>query len=207
MTQPPYGEPEQPHQYPGYQPPPPPTGPASPYQPFPQAYPQQPYAYAPPPRNHTTRNVLIAVAVAVVLFCGGGTAGLVALVSNASDDLDERFNSDYRGSENDPITVSEGDGFSIRGFTYAAGWSLASGARADSAVSGLTVTNERDDEESDRANVVFTLLDGDTILEQFSCYADADIGYGRTAALDCDGVYEKLPAYETLEVNATALFE
>lgn len=209
MTQPPYGEPEQPQQYPGYQPPPPPppSGPASPYQSFPQGYPQQPYAYAPAPRSNTTRNVLIAVAVVVVLLCGGAIAGTAALVGNATSDFEDRYNDDYRGSENRPITVEPGAEFSIRGFTYAAGWALAGGAEADSAITGLTATNDRDDEESDRATVVFTLLSGDTILQQINCYADADISYGRSTALDCDGLYEKLPTYETLEVHATALYE
>lgn len=201
MTQPPYGEPEQPQQYPGYQPPPPPSG--SPYQQFPQPYPQQPYAYAPAPRNNTTRNVLITVAVVIVVLCGGGIAGLVAIVDNATDDYD----SDYRGSATDPLTVTEGEEFTIRGFTYDSGWSLATDPDAESAVVGLSVTNDRDDKDSDRGSVVFTFLQGDTIVEQIDCYGAGDITYGRNTTLDCDGLYEALPAHDSIEVHATALFK
>jgi hypothetical protein len=136
--QPPYGQdPQQPYPQGGAPQGGAPQGgyPQQGYPPYaPGAYPN-PYAQLPQQDNHTTRNVLLVVGAVVLLFC----AGLVGFVIWAFSNIGDAFDPDYRGSENDPLTVTEGEAFEIRGFEYAAGWSVvpAAGATGDLEITGI----------------------------------------------------------------------
>ncbi|CAN5441315.1 hypothetical protein BH11ACT8_BH11ACT8_24950 [soil metagenome] len=206
MTEPPYGTPEQPPGPEGY-----PVHPGAPGV-RPPAYPQQlpqqwgqpyaaPYGYGPPmKKSNTTRNVLLVVGLVILLVCGGAAAGLVALVRTTSSSFDH----DYRGSEKDPLTITAGDAFEIRGMSYSAGWGLSAGPDA---IGRREVKNERAEKDSTRSSLTFTLLDGDRILDQFECYSGATISYGRTALLDCTSLDEPLPDYTSLEVYDNSYYE
>ncbi|MFB9311500.1 hypothetical protein [Nocardioides plantarum] len=197
--QPPYGPPDpqqpgKPWQPPGQQP----------YTPYSQgAYPN-PYAqFPPPPKNNTTRNVLLIVGAVVLLFCGGIVAFLAWAISNAEDAFDD----DYRGSEDDPITVTEGEAFSIRGFDYEKGWSVSTDESGSIEIEGLRVTNDRDDEDAESLFIHIDFYQDDARLTSVSCSGGGSIAYGRTAVLDCTGFSDKLTDYDEIQVYDTSLYE
>lgn len=174
-------------------PPPPPPGP-----------PHQPPPHQPSP-DHTARNVVLAVVAVVVLLCGGLSWAVVAVVSNVRDTVDEvtdGFDTSYRGSDGDPLTVEEGEGFSIRDIDYGAGWQVEEDG---SAIDGLTATSDRSGAGTARIALVVRLKQGEEVLTELSCTAPASIGRGESVALSCTG---GAPAagWDSIEVNDTALF-
>ena len=195
------GYPQQPQQ-------PQPQQPYAPYgqAPYGQPYPN-PYAGMPQqPKSHTTRNVLLILGAVMLLFCGGLVALVVLLVNN----VDDAFESDYRGSENDPITVAEGEAFEIRGFDYDEGWAIDGVAADDlgNVISGLRATNDRDDEDTETPRLTFTLLRGNEVLGEISCNANAAVRYERQVALDCTTYGTEIPqGYDTIEVYDTSFYE
>ncbi len=197
--QPPYGEPQQPEsQPPGQQP----------YAPYgPGAYPN-PYAQMQQQPNHTTRNILLIVGVVVLLFCGGLVTLVFVAVNNVSDSIEDTFDDDYVGSENDPLTVTAGDAFEIRGFEYDQGWQLAPGADPTQAITGLRGTNQRDDEDSERINLTFTLVKANEEVAEIDCYSNTSVSFERSATLSCTtSATTPLGDYDTLEVYDDAFYE
>lgn len=139
--------------------------------------PQQPVQ-----KSNLARNLLITFAVIFLLFVGGCVA-LVAIVGNAVDDA---VNDDTPGGPNNPLTIVQGEAFSVDGFDYAAGWSLAAGqVTGTMEVNDLKVTNNRDSAE--RLFVRIEVLDAGTVVASATCDASdgATIGQGNTVAVDC----------------------
>ncbi len=207
--QPPYGEPQfpqQPQQPPyGQQPP---QGQQPGYQPYGQQHPPNPYGGGQPQKSHTTRNVLIIIGVLVVLFCGGAITAVVLLVNNAGDAIDDAFDTEYRGSEDDPIEVAEGDSFSIRGFDYAEGWSIVEEDPdiATFAIDNLKVTNNRDDEESNSLYITFSFYSGGEGVGEVNCNSDTSVRHEKTVRMTCNG-YDLPPDYDSIEVHDNATYE
>lgn len=142
-----------------------------------------PYQAFPPRRDHTTRNILLAVGGVLLLGCGG----LVALVVFSVARVGDSFDRTYPGSVTEALTVEEGEGFSIRGFTYDEGWSVTTTPQGNLEVGPLRVTNERRDEEAESVSLTFRLYQDDTLLDTVRCDGPASIPFGRSAALECTG--------------------
>ncbi|MDO9456613.1 hypothetical protein [Nocardioides sp.] len=189
----------------------PPYGPQEPQQPYQQPYPPysqgaypNPYAQFPQKPNHTTRNVLLIVGAVVLVFCGGLFALGVAFFNN----VDDVFDTDYPGSENDPVSVEEGDAFSIRGFDYDQGWSISKPAQGfDTEVSGLRVTNHRDDEDAESVYLYFEFYADNARLGSISCTGGNTIAYERSARLTCNGYGEDISGYDEIEVYDSSYSE
>lgn len=164
--------------------------PYSPYGPY--GYPEQP-----PQRSNTTRNILIAVGVGIVLFCGGLFALAAWAISQADWDLDN----DYRGSEDDPIVVAEGAAFEIRGFDYEEGWSVT-----PEGITGLRATNNRDDEDAERIFLRLSLLRDNEVLGEITCSSNATVRFERAVTLDCTG-FDVPTGYDEIEVYDTSYYE
>lgn len=182
-----------------------------PYTPYsPDAYPN-PYQQGPQRPNHTTRNVLIIVGV-VIVFCCGGIVSLGAWIFHSVDDA---LDSDYPGSESDPVVVAEGDAFSIRGFDYAAGWSVtprlgtgtAGGLEADNDITGLQATNNREDDDTEDATLSFDFYADDVLLGQVRCSTPGLVSSGRKAQLSCSSYSQAITGYDEIEVYDTSYFE
>jgi hypothetical protein len=200
----PQGNPQQPPQ--GQQPYPP----QQPYQPYGQQYPPNPYGPGPgqQQKNHTTRNVLIIVAVLVVLFCGGSIVGIALLIGKAGDSIEDAFNTDYRGSENDPIEVEEGESFEIRGFEYDDGWTVGPDDTGSGLVeiAGLAATNNRDDGESYTVSLVFSFYEDNEGVGDINCTSNTTIREDKTARFTCYGA--DIPdSYDSIEVYDNAYYE
>lgn len=148
------------------------------------AYPN-PYAQFPPPRNNTTRNVLLIVGGVVLLFC----LGVVAFFVWAFNGIEDAFEGDdFPGSDDDPITVTEGEAFEIRGFEYAAGWSITS-TTSTVRVDGLQATNKRADDEAESIQLRLRLYDANEQVAVVRCSSVFDLAPDRAATLDCDSLY------------------
>ena len=202
-SQPPYSQ--QPYTQQPYSQQPQPGQPG--YTPYSQgAYPN-PYAQIPQRPNHTTRNVLLIVGAVVLLVCGG----IVALGIAAVNNIDDSFESDYVGSENDPITVTEGSAFEIRGFEYDEGWAIEPAAAGDplaeDAIVGLRATNRRDDEDTETTNLTFSFLTDNEVLGEIRCRADASVRFERSVTLDCTSYGLEIDGYDTIEVYDTSFYE
>ncbi len=196
--------------------PPPPYGEPAPgqhpqQQPYPSygagAYPN-PYGQVPPQRPRTTRNVLIVVGVVIVAFCAGLVGLGVLAVNKVDDGFDSAFNEDYRGSQNDPLTLEEGESFEIRGYSYAEGWTLTPNSDYDDQITGLKATNNDADTESyNRISLVFTFYSGDEALGQVDCRSAVSLRRGKSTTLDCSSSETVPSGYDTLEVYDSALYE
>lgn len=144
------------------------------------AYPN-PYAQFPPPRNNTTRNVLLIVGGVVLLFCLG-VIGFFVWALNGIEDAFE--GDDFPGSDDDPITVTEGEAFEIRGFEYAAGWSVTS-TGDELSVDDLRATNERADGDSESIALRLRLYEGNEQVAVVRCSTVLDLAPDRAATLNC----------------------
>lgn len=213
--QPPFGEPQnpqypqQPPQYPQHpqHPQQPPQGQQPGYSPYGQ-YPPNPYGGGQQQKSNTTRNVLVIVTVLVVLFCGGVIGFGIWAFNNIEDGIDNAFDTEYRGSEDDPIEVAEGDSFSIRGFDYAEGWSIVEDDPSIDtfAIDNLKVTNNRDDEESNSLSIVFSFYSGGEGVGDVNCSSDTSVRHEKTVRMTCNG-YDLPPDFDSIEVHDTALYE
>ncbi|HEX5088842.1 MAG TPA: DUF2510 domain-containing protein [Nocardioides sp.] len=145
----------------------------------------QPYAVQPVKESHTARNILIVFAVLFVLFVGGCIA-VVAVVANKANDV---INDDSPGGPNNPLTITEGKAFEVRGFQYADGWSISKEPVSQTwTIEGLKVTNERG--KADRLDVKINLQRADEVLATAFCVAG-------------DG-FEKIPEHTTVTLTCTA---
>lgn len=179
-----------------------------PYQPYGQQYPPNPYGSGQQQKNHTTRNVLLIIGVLVVLFCGGAIVGVVALVNNAGNAIDDAFDTEYRGSEDDPIEVEEGESFEIRGFEYDEGWTVGEDDTGSGLVviDGLAATNKRDDGESYSVSLVFSFYENNEGVGDISCSSNTTIREDKTARFTCYGA--TVPdSYDSIEVYDNAYYE
>ncbi|GAA5141211.1 hypothetical protein GCM10023340_02500 [Nocardioides marinquilinus] len=192
MSQPPYGSP------------PPPPGPYEPYGAG------GGYGYPPqPPRNdHTARNVIIGIVVVVVLLCGGLVWAIFRVVDAVGDGISEAadaFESDYPGSEDDPLEVQEGEAFSIRGFDYDAGWDVLPGAQG--VVQGVRGTNNRSDEDGESVRLVFTLYLDNEKVGELRCDDPGQVSFERSATLSCASIGQVPARFDTIEVYDSSLFK
>lgn len=186
--QPPYGETPQSGQQPGQQP-------WTPYGPG-GAFPD-PYAGMPPrPKSNTTRNVLLIVGGLVLLFCGGVVAFIIWAFANVED----TFDPDYPGSENDPLTVQVGDAFEIRGFEYEEGWTLSSSPAGDTTITGMRTTNLRDDEDTESVFLYVKFYRDNEQLGSISCTGGSSVAFERSVTLDCRAFGEDVTGYDEIEV-------
>lgn len=187
--QPPYGptDPQQPGQ--AYQ---------QPYTPYSQAAYPNPYGQYPQPKNNTTRNVLLIVGAVVLLFCGG----IVAFFAWIVNEIESGIDPDYPGSRNDPITVAEGETFSIRGFDYDEGWQVTTDPTTGSVeIEGLRATNNRADEDDETVDLVFEFYADNARISTVRCDADGSIAHERTAVLECSLNSAEVAGYDEIEVS------
>jgi len=175
-------------------PPAPPVGyPAAPGAPYAGQVQQQ---QAP---NHTTRNVLIVIAVLFVLLLGGCLAVAGVFVSSVDDAIEETTANDREpGGPDNPVTIEVGQAFEVAGFEYAEGWTVTSTSFDTLQVENFRVTNNRT--EADDAFVELTFLQGTEALATADCI-EVSIPVGQTVTLDCVSGDPLPAAYDRVTVN------
>jgi hypothetical protein len=159
----------------------------------------QPYAVAPVKQSHTARNILIVFGVLFLVFVGGCIA-VVAVVGNKVNDA---VNDDSVGGPNNPLTITEGKAFSVRGFDYADGWSITQEPVSQTwSIENLKVTNHRG--KADRLDVKIELLDGGEIMATAFCIAGD--GFGKipkdtTTSVDCTSSDPLPDTYDKITIS------
>jgi hypothetical protein len=126
----------------------------------------QPYGVQPVKESHTARNLLIVFGVICLLFVGG----CVAVVAVIGKKVNDAVNDDSVGGPNNPLTITEGKAFEVRGFQYADGWSISKEPVSQTwNIDNLKVTNERG--KADRLDVEIKLLNASEIVATTLCVA------------------------------------
>ena len=161
----------------------------------PQTYlPQQPVK-----QSHTARNILIVFGVLFLVFVGGCIA-VVAVVGNKVSDA---VNDDSKGGPNNPLTITEGQGFEVNGFKYADGWSITPEPVSQTwSVDNLKVTNERG--KADRLLVEIKLYQASEIVATTECFTGngvEKIPQHTTVTVECN-TSDAFPAtYDKITIN------
>jgi hypothetical protein len=147
----------------------------------PQTYlPQQPVK-----QSHTARNILIVFGVLFLVFVGG----CIAVVAVVGHKVNDAINDDSVGGPNNPLTITEGKAFEIRGFKYADGWAITPEPVSQTwGVDNLKVTNERG--KSDRLDVEIKLLNASEVMATAFCVAGDGFG--------------KIPEHTTVTLQCTS---
>lgn len=206
MTQPPEPQPNQPQQpqyppqgqpYPAQQQPYPPQQPPSPPQQPPNG-PQQPWypPQQPPKKSRTWLWVLLTIGVIMVLGCGGCLAVVGGVLNSADKSLNHHNNK--KGGHNHPITITEGQAFTIGQEQYHSGWRLKTDF-GSAGVANLSVTNNGHD--NDFPSVTFEMWKGTTMLASVDCGLLEEAPPGTTQKLDCSGDQRLPQHYEKLTVR------
>lgn len=135
-----------------------------------------------PKKKHTVRNVILGLILVMVLFIGG----CLALIGGAANEIDKAIKEgeNQEGGSNNPIEITEGEGFTIGDIDYLPGWKFEDGLiGAD--VTGLRVTNNSDD--SDFPSIEFRFFTGTEELVEISCGLFKEVQPGTTARIECSG--------------------
>ena len=111
----------------------------------------------------------------------------MALVGGAANEISKSIDeSEAKDSEpggpDNPLEVAEGEAFSVSGFEYGAGWKVANGEFGGAEVTGLKVTNNRDDKDSALVEIKF--MKGSEVLALVDCTTEP-IAVGQTTKVDC----------------------
>ena len=159
----------------------------------------QPYVTQPVEKSHTARNILIVFGVLFLLCVGGCVAAIVV----ATDKVDNTLNDDSPGGPNNPITITEGQAFEVRGFEYADGWSIVGEPVSQTwHVDDLKMTNNRG--KSDRLLVEIKLLNGGEVVATSSCTVGDGfnkIAEGTTVTVTCVSSDPLPAAYDKVTIN------
>jgi len=158
-------------------------------------------AVAPVKKSHTFRNVFLGIVAAFVLLIGG----CMALLGGAANEIGKSIKAEEAkdaqpGGPDNPLTIKIGEKFSVLDFDYAAGWKVGADALGDVEVTGLKVTNNRD--EKDGAILEIKFLKGSEVLALVDCSTE-QIPVGQTTTVDCFSS-DKLPKnYDKVTINDT----
>lgn len=157
------------------------------------------YPAAPPAKkSHTLRNVLLVIAGIMVLGIGGCTVATVAFVNEVDKAIEESDNE--VGGPNNPMEIAEGEAFEVRGFEYAAGWTVGKDMVGDVDIKGLKVTNNRD--RSDSALVEIKFWTGTEVLALADCTTEP-IDVGTTVTLSCFSADDLPKSYDRITISDT----
>ena len=115
----------------------------------------------------------------------------------AAPSSDPGVDPDTIGDEDHPVTITEGEPFTIRGFDYAGGWSVGD-PMFGMTIDGLKVTNNRPKKDSAFVEVKFWR--GTEVLASINCTSD-DIAPGTTVTLNCITGDKKPTDYDRLTIN------
>lgn len=163
---------------------------------------QPPYGQAPPKPRRKLRNALLIAIALCVLFI----AGCTALVGLAAKDIGESVDKSMESMEDDelpggpenPMTIVPGKAFEVRGFNYAAGWSVGPDTEGAINVTKLRLTNNR--EERDGAFVEIKLWRGTEVVAATDCTTDR-IDPGATVTVSCLSADDMPQKYNKVTIN------
>ncbi len=172
-----------------------------------------PGATPPPKKDGALKWVLITIGVVLVLGVGSCVAFVATVgreVNKAIDsatslptslgdggDTTDPDNSDQSGDRNNPVEITEGTSFDIRGFTYSDGWEITS-TPIGMSIDNLEVTNNRDNQDSALVDIRF--WKGSEVLASLNC-ASEPIDPGTTATVTCISGDEEPGDYDRITIQ------
>lgn len=160
-----------------------------------------PVQMAPAKKKHTVRNVLLGVIAIGVLFIGGCLALVGGAANEVSKSIEKEEAKDQEpGGPDNPLTIVEGKAFSVLGFDYAKGWKISEDSIGDIEVTGLKVTNNRD--QKDSALVEIKFMDGNEVLALTDCTTEP-VAVGQTTTLSCLSADDLPDSYDRITINDT----
>ena len=144
---------------------------------------------------------IVIIGVIVLVLCFGGFAACTAGVLGTADEVSKSIESAENevGGTNNPVEITEGEAFDVRGFSYAEGWKVVEDFGTVT-VEDLKVTNNRD--SRDGALVEIKFLKGSEVLASVDCTSD-QIQKGQTVTLDCFSADEMPTGYDKITINDT----
>jgi hypothetical protein len=116
--------------------------------------------------------------------------------------VNDAVNDDTPGGPNNPLTITEGEAFSVHGFDYAAGWDIKDDSLGGLfEIENLKVTNNRG--KADRLFTTINLLNGNEIVATATCTAEGidKIPEGVTSPVDCSSGDDLPPAYDQITIK------
>ena len=160
-----------------------------------------PVATAPVKKEHTVRNVLLILVAVFVLFVGGCLALVGGAANEVGKSIDEAEAKDQEpGGPDNPLTIVEGEAFTVSGFSYSAGWTVDANEFGGFDVKKLKVTNNRDDK--DGALVEIKFMNGSEVLALANCTTE-QIPVGQTTTLSCGSTDDLPKTYDRITINDT----
>jgi len=167
----------------------------------PPQYQAPPPGWYPPPepkKRHTFLKVLGAVVAGGLILVVGLIVLFAVILGQAADEI--KANDERPGGADNPMTIVEGEAFSVAGFDYAEGWKLERDVFKDATVKHLKVTNGRDDKDS--ALVEIKVWDGKEVKALVDCTTEP-IAVGTTVTLTCTST-DRLPRdFSRITINDT----
>lgn len=150
-------------------------------------------------KGHTVRNVLLGIIAVGVLFIGGCLALVGGAANEVGKSLDKEVAKDKEpGGPDNPLTIVEGQKFSVSGFDYSGGWKLGDDGLGSVEITNLKVTNNRDDKDSALVEIKF--MKGSEVLAVTDCTTEP-VAVGETTTLSCISADDLPKAYDRITIN------
>lgn len=155
----------------------------------------------PPKRKSSPWKWIIIIGVIVLMVCFGGFAACTAGVLGTANEVNESMESaeSESGGPNNPVEITEGEAFEVRGFAYSDGWKVTEELGSVS-IEDLKVTNNR--ESRDSALVTIKFMKGSEVMASVDCTSDP-IQPGQTVTLNCLSADEMPTDYDKITINDT----
>lgn len=131
-------------------------------------------------KGMATAGTILAVISLIGVFAS--QAFYSAVLDDVSDSLD-------KADDTQEVTVTEGKAFTQHDWDVAAGWKVTKDSLGDLKISGVTVTNMKNEKRGPW--IEFKLWQGKKVLASASCLDD-DLAKGESKDLDCGGT-DKMP--------------
>ena len=163
------------------------------------------HAAAPAKKSHTVRNVILILLGVGTLLVGGCAVVAVGVLGGTAAVLNEvdksiKEDANKQGGTDNPMTITEGNGFEVDGFVYADGWSLNQETFGYVTAKGLEVTNNRDDKDS--AIVEIKLWQGKKVAASIDCSTEPILP-GTATKVDCMALDKMPKTYDKVTINDT----
>ena len=152
-------------------------------------------------KKHTFRNIMLGLIAVSVLFIGGCLALVGGAVNEVGNSIEDAEAKDQEpGGPDNPLTIVEGESFTVSGFDYSAGWKITDDGLGSIDIQGLKVTNNRNDKDSALVEIKF--MNGTEVLALTDCTTEP-VAVGQTTTLSCISADDLPKSYDRVTINDT----
>lgn len=131
---------------------------------------------------------VMKIALGIVLACVLLIGGCMALLGGVANEVDKELKEE---AENDrPKPVAVGKAFTHDGYAVAGGWKVTKDALGSADITGMKVTNSKD--ERNVIQFTFTFVKGDEVLGEVECNG-GELEPGQKKVMDCFSTDDGFP--------------